>query len=117
MSAPGPPDSRHSPAQQRPRATHPTHGDRHQRQAAHVLAQLIAKLLPRWPSDATPEWTISTAGRASNCLFPDAEILLAGAEDPGTRTHSSNESQRLATFERACLAEALLLRNLARPDD
>jgi cysteinylglycine-S-conjugate dipeptidase len=46
-------------------------------------------------------------------LFPDAEILITGVEDPGTRAHGSNESLHLATFERACLAEALLLRNLA----
>jgi len=38
-------------------------------------------------------------------------------EDPGTRAHGSNESLHLATFERACLAEALLLRNLARHDN
>jgi cysteinylglycine-S-conjugate dipeptidase len=49
-------------------------------------------------------------------LFPDAEILITGVEDPGTRAHSSNESLHLATFERACLAEALLLRNLAGQD-
>ena len=46
-------------------------------------------------------------------LFPDAEILITGVEDPGTRAHGPNESLHLATFERACLAEALLLRNLA----
>ena len=46
-------------------------------------------------------------------LFPDAEILITGVEDPQTRSHSSNESLHLATFERACLAEALLLQNLA----
>jgi cysteinylglycine-S-conjugate dipeptidase len=50
-------------------------------------------------------------------LFPDAEILITGVEDPGTRAHGSNESLHLATFERACLAEALLLRNLARHDN
>ena len=46
-------------------------------------------------------------------LFPDAEILITGVEDPGTRAHSTNESLHLATFERACLAEAILLRNIA----
>jgi acetylornithine deacetylase/succinyl-diaminopimelate desuccinylase-like protein len=46
-------------------------------------------------------------------LVPDAEILMTGIEDPDTRAHSANESLHLATFERACLAEALLLRDLA----
>jgi len=46
-------------------------------------------------------------------LFPDAEILITGVADPGARAHGSNESLHLATFERACLAEALLLQNLA----
>ena len=46
-------------------------------------------------------------------LFPDAEILITGVEDPATRAHGANESLHLQTFERACLAEALLLRNLA----
>ena len=42
--------------------------------------------------------------------FPDAEILITGVEDPDARAHGANESLHLATFERACLAEALLLR-------
>jgi cysteinylglycine-S-conjugate dipeptidase len=46
---------------------------------------------------------------------PEAEILVTGVEDPDTRAHGANESLHLATFERACLAEALLLRNLAPP--
>jgi acetylornithine deacetylase/succinyl-diaminopimelate desuccinylase-like protein len=46
-------------------------------------------------------------------LFPDAEILITGVEDPGARAHGCNESLHLATFERACLAEALLLGHLA----
>ena len=45
--------------------------------------------------------------------FPDAEILITGVEDPDTRAHGANESLHLGEFERACLAEALLLRNLA----
>jgi len=47
-------------------------------------------------------------------LVPEAEILITGVEDPDTRAHGANESLHLGVFERACLAEALLLRNLAR---
>jgi acetylornithine deacetylase/succinyl-diaminopimelate desuccinylase-like protein len=46
-------------------------------------------------------------------LAPGAEILITGVEDPDTRAHGPNESLDLAVFERACLAETLLLRNLA----
>jgi acetylornithine deacetylase/succinyl-diaminopimelate desuccinylase-like protein len=47
--------------------------------------------------------------------FPDAEVLITGVEDPDTRAHSPNESLHLAEFERACLAEALLLHRLGQP--
>jgi acetylornithine deacetylase/succinyl-diaminopimelate desuccinylase-like protein len=46
--------------------------------------------------------------------FPAAEIVITGVEDPGSRAHGANESLDLGVFHRACLAEALLLRNLAR---
>jgi acetylornithine deacetylase/succinyl-diaminopimelate desuccinylase-like protein len=46
-------------------------------------------------------------------LAPEAEILITGVEDPDTRAHGANESLHLEMFERACLAEALLLRNIA----
>jgi cysteinylglycine-S-conjugate dipeptidase len=45
--------------------------------------------------------------------FPDAAILVTGVEDPDTRAHGANEGLHLAEFERVCLAEALLLQNLA----
>ncbi len=44
--------------------------------------------------------------------YPDAAILVTGVEDPDTRAHGVNEGLHLAEFERACLAEALLLANL-----
>jgi cysteinylglycine-S-conjugate dipeptidase len=47
-------------------------------------------------------------------MFPDAEILITGVEDPDTRAHGANESLHLATFERACLAETLLLQRLGQ---
>ncbi|HJV04810.1 MAG TPA: dipeptidase [Actinomycetota bacterium] len=45
--------------------------------------------------------------------FPGASILLTGVEDPDGRAHGANESLLLEDFRKICLAEALLLRNLA----
>ena len=47
-------------------------------------------------------------------VYPDATVLLTGVEDPDTRAHGTNESLHLGEFERACLAETLLLAALAR---
>ncbi|AWE42537.1 dipeptidase [Actinobaculum sp. 313] len=45
-------------------------------------------------------------------VFPKAEILVTGIEDPDTRAHSHNESLHLDDWRRAIVAEATLLARL-----
>ncbi|HOY82784.1 MAG TPA: M20/M25/M40 family metallo-hydrolase, partial [Rhodoglobus sp.] len=45
-------------------------------------------------------------------VFPDAQILITGVEDPDSRAHSPNESLHLGVFQRAILTEAVLLTTL-----
>ncbi|GAA1572798.1 MULTISPECIES: dipeptidase [Kribbella] len=45
--------------------------------------------------------------------FPAATVLVTGVEDPDTRAHGIDEGLHLAEFRKVCLAEALLLQNLA----
>lgn len=42
-------------------------------------------------------------------VFPHAQILITGVEDPDSRAHSPNESLHLGVFQRAILTEAVLL--------
>jgi acetylornithine deacetylase/succinyl-diaminopimelate desuccinylase-like protein len=46
-------------------------------------------------------------------MFPEATVLVTGVEDPDSRAHGPNESLHLGEFARVCLAEALLLANVA----
>lgn len=45
-------------------------------------------------------------------VYPDAEILITGVEDPDSRAHSANESLHLGEYENAILGEILLLAGL-----
>jgi acetylornithine deacetylase/succinyl-diaminopimelate desuccinylase-like protein len=45
--------------------------------------------------------------------YPGATVLVTGVGDPASRWHGIDESLDLAMWERACLAEALLLSRLA----
>ncbi|GAB7039812.1 MULTISPECIES: dipeptidase [Catenuloplanes] len=47
-------------------------------------------------------------------MFPGAAILVTGVEDPHSKAHGPNESLHLGEFQRACLAEALLLSTVAK---
>jgi len=46
--------------------------------------------------------------------FPKASVLVTGVEDPFSQAHSPNESLHLGEFARVCLAETLMLANVAR---
>ena len=45
--------------------------------------------------------------------YPGATVLVTGVGDPASRWHGIDESLHLGMWERACLAEALLLQSLA----
>lgn len=47
-------------------------------------------------------------------VYPQAEILVTGVEDPDSRAHGANESVDLAELEKVVLAEALLLAKMQR---
>ncbi len=49
-------------------------------------------------------------------VFPQAQVLVTGVEDPHTRAHSPDESLHIGVLHRAILTEALLLARLSARD-
>ena len=47
-------------------------------------------------------------------IFPDAQVLVTGPEDPISNAHSPNESVSVSGLEKDVVAEALLLDKLGR---
>ena len=67
-----------------------------------------ASLLDRAPMDLRVNALKASRAEVSE-MFPEAEIMVTGVEEPDSRAHSPNESQHLPTLKRAMTAEALLL--------
>jgi hypothetical protein len=42
-------------------------------------------------------------------VFPRAEVLVTGVEDPDSRAHGIDESLHIGEFAKVCVAEALML--------
>lgn len=76
--------------------------------AAGAMAEAYGKPAVRMGSGGSVPMTAVLAA-----TFPEAEILIVGAMDDRSNIHAQNESVDLAEIERASLAEALLLADLA----
>lgn len=80
------------------------------------------------PAGQAAQWALSTAfgtqcvsiGQGGSIpfistlqeVFPDAQVLVTGIEDPDTRAHSEDESMHLGDLARIVTGEALLLARL-----
>jgi acetylornithine deacetylase/succinyl-diaminopimelate desuccinylase-like protein len=76
--------------------------------AASLSHQILSAVWPKPSVDIGVGGSIPFISHFAS-LFPDAEILVTGVEDPDSRAHSPNESQHLPTLKRAMTAETLLL--------
>ncbi len=85
-----------------------------------ALAALVAHLRKNVPWGAEVTITHESSGEPIPFLFdlaelfPNAEIMVTGVEDPRSGAHGPDESVDLGELERACLAEALFLSRLAK---
>jgi acetylornithine deacetylase/succinyl-diaminopimelate desuccinylase-like protein len=79
-----------------------------------AVAEAITSMADGWGRDAVETGIGGSIPFIADLveLFPSAQILVTGVEDPDTRAHSPNESLHLGVFKRAILAEAILLARL-----
>ncbi len=82
--------------------------------AYDAAREAFAEAWGRQPVDIGVGGTIPFIAEFAD-TFPSASILVTGAADPDSRAHGANESVHLEEFERACVAEVLLLAKLGRP--
>ena len=76
--------------------------------ASSLTHQILSAVWPEPSVDIGVGGSIPFISKFSE-LFPEAQILVTGVEDPDSRAHSPNESQHLPTLMRAITAETLLL--------
>ncbi|MFM1784299.1 MAG: hypothetical protein RLZZ579_576, partial [Actinomycetota bacterium] len=76
--------------------------------ASKVSKQTMAAAWEREPVEYGVGGSIPFISKFAE-LFPQAQILVTGVEEPDSRAHSPNESQHLPTLRHAMEAEALLL--------
>ncbi|NBU22480.1 MAG: M20/M25/M40 family metallo-hydrolase [Actinobacteria bacterium] len=76
--------------------------------AAELAKEILGKVWPQPAVEIGVGGSIPFIAEFAT-VFPDAQILVTGVEDPDSRAHSPNESQHLPTLKRAISAEALLL--------
>lgn len=76
--------------------------------ASNLSHQILSAVWPKQSVDIGVGGSIPFISHFAS-LFPEAEILVTGVEDPDSRAHSPNESQHLPTLRRAITAETLLL--------
>ena len=79
-----------------------------------AIGELTAAMRAGWGRDAVHTGIGGSIPFIADLVrvFPEAQILVTGVEDPDTRAHSPNESQHLGVFKRAILTEAHLLHAL-----
>lgn len=79
-----------------------------------AVAEAITAMADGWGRDAVETGIGGSIPFIADLveMFPSAQILVTGVEDPDSRAHSPNESLHLGVFKRAILAEAILLARL-----